>query len=129
MVGVGSATGLAQSDTRSTTADVTFGDQSPHYRTVYVADVTLPDDGFVALHDASFFTEGPVVGVSQPLDAGTYSNLPVEFDEMPDSPLTVAAILHRDTPSDGVFTHPDDGDTPYVGEDGVVYDTATISPE
>jgi hypothetical protein len=115
--------------TSTTGAAVTFEDQSPHYRTVFVAEVTLPDDGFVALHDASLFTEGPVVGVSPALEAGTYTNLPVQLDELPDGPLNVAAIPHEDTPSDGVFTHPDDGDTPYVGEDGVVHDIAEIRPE
>lgn len=141
-VGLGASTGLAQSDATSTgetastsdaqpasDASVAFEDQSPHYRTVYVEEVTLPDDGFLALHDASFFVEGPVVGVSAPLPAGTYTNLPVELDELPDEPLSVAAIPHQDTPSDGVFTHPNDGDTPYIGEYGVVNDTATIRPE
>ena len=129
-VGLGASSGLAQSDTESTTdATVTFDDQSPHYRTVTVAEVTLPDDGFVVLHDASFFTEGPVLGVSPPLSAGTYRNLPVQFDEVPDGPLTVAAIPHQDTPADGEFTYPDDGDAPYVGEDGAVYDLAEIRPE
>ncbi|WP_139246760.1 DUF7282 domain-containing protein [Halogranum amylolyticum] len=145
-VGLGATTGLAESDTESTTeseataesetestteseATVTLEDQSPHYRTVTVATVTLPDDGFVAVHDASFFTEGPVLGVSAPLSAGEYHKLPIVLDELPDGPLTVAAIPHEDTPSDGVFSYPEDGDAPYVGEGGVVHDYATLQPE
>ncbi|WP_157572914.1 DUF7282 domain-containing protein [Halogranum rubrum] len=111
------------------TIGVSIESQSPHHGTVYVEEVTVPESGFVAIHDASFFLEGQILGVSAPLAAGTYQNLPVVLDEMPDEPLTVSAIPHRDTPSDGTFTHPEDGDNPFIGEDGVVHDTATLQPE
>jgi hypothetical protein len=129
--GVGTTTSAASSDDTEPTqkASLTFADQSPHYGTVYVTDVTLPEDGFIALHDASFFTEGPVIGVSPPLAKGTYSKLPVEFYEYPDGPLTVAAMAHQDTPSDGVFTYPDDGDQPFFNDGTAVHDTAWISPD
>lgn len=123
------ATAAVEKQTETEAVTVTIDDQSPHYGTVYVADVTLPEAGFVALHDASFFIEGQVLGVSAPLPAGTYQNLPIVLDEMPEKTLNVAAIPHQDAPSDGVFTHPEDGDTPFVGESGVVHDIAELQPE
>ena len=118
-----------EQDTAQAAMNVTFEDQSPYHGTVYVAEATLSKGGFIALHDASFFQEGPVMGVSEPLSAGTYTQLPVSLDEVPDESHAVSAIVHHDTPSDGVFSYPEDGDKPVVDDNGVVADFGTLSPE
>lgn len=130
-VGVGSAVGAAESVDADATTDaaVVFEDQEYHYGTVSVAEAVLPVDGFVVLHALGTESEEPIVGVTPPLQRGTYRNLPLELDPYPEGPLTLAAVIHRDTPSDGVFTFPSDGDMPYVGDDGVVYDIAAVRPE
>lgn len=113
----------------STVPKVTIDDQSPHFGTVYVSDVAVPDTAFVAIHDASSFLEGPVLGVSAPLEAGTYPHLPVSLETYPADELSVAAIVHKDAPSDGVFTYPDSGDRPFIDDDGLVHDTARLAPD
>lgn len=130
-VGVGSAVGAAESADVNATADaaIVFEDQEYHYGTVSIAEAVLPVDGFVVLHALSSESEEPIVGVTPPLEEGTYRNLPLELDPYPEGPLTLAAVVHRDTPSDGVFTFPSDGDMPYIGDDGVVYDVAHVRPE
>ncbi|SFK65140.1 Tat (twin-arginine translocation) pathway signal sequence [Halogranum rubrum] len=130
-VGIGSTTAVADQDTSSSeeAPAVTIEDQSLHNGTVYISEATLPEDGFVALHNASSILEGPVLGVSAPLTEGSYSRLPIELDEYPDKPLTVAAIVHRDTPSDGVFTFPEDGDNSIVDDGLLTYDSAQMNPE
>lgn len=85
-------------------AEVTFNDQTTGGLQVVVAEVTLPDDGYVAIHDSTLLggnVKGSVVGVSRYLEAGTYSDLAVtlfETDEVPGLEDNAdPAVLTRDT--------------------------------
>jgi hypothetical protein len=59
---------------------VTFEDQTSNGTAVNVSSVTLPEDGYVTIHNDSLL-EGDVtesvIGVSEYLDAGTHENVTV----------------------------------------------------
>ncbi len=63
-------------------ATVTFDDQTTCGTSVTVKSATLPDGGFVAIHDSSLLdgkvTES-VIGVSDSLDAGTHEDIEVDL--------------------------------------------------
>jgi hypothetical protein len=59
------------------TAAVDFDDQSTDGESVTVDSVTVPDGGFVAIHNES----GAVIGVSESLEAGTTENVEVPLFE------------------------------------------------
>jgi hypothetical protein len=59
------------------TAAVDFDNQSTNGETVTVDSVTVPDGGFVAIHNES----GAVIGVSESLEAGTTENVEVPLFE------------------------------------------------
>lgn len=134
-VGVGvAATGLAsgaaaadESADAQATPSIEFDDQSVHHGTVYVEEATLPDGGFVALHHADSFSMGDVVGVSAPLRADTYQTLPIEIESLASGTHAVNAVLHHDSPHDGEFAFPDDGDEPLVVDGELVDDFAQIT--
>jgi hypothetical protein len=69
-------------DNETATASVTFEDQTSNGTTVNVSAVSLPEDGYVAIHNDSLLegeVTGSVVGVSEYLEAGDYENLTVEL--------------------------------------------------
>lgn len=96
----------------STTAEVTFSEQSSDGTTVTVDSVTLPDGGFVVLRNG----DGEVVGVSGYLEPGTHSDVTVTLDRSLDDGTTVlTAFLYEDSNGNGSF---DGEDCPYRDEDG-----------
>ncbi|WP_327051914.1 DUF7282 domain-containing protein [Halomicrococcus gelatinilyticus] len=66
-----SATAARQQNVQST---IEFQDQTANGTTVTVASATLPDGGFILIHNES----GAVVGRSNYLDAGTHENVEIE---------------------------------------------------
>jgi len=63
-------------------ATATFENQTSNGTAVNVSSVTLPEDGYVAIHNDSLLegnVTGSVIGVSEYLEAGTYENLTVEL--------------------------------------------------
>ncbi|QLC33073.1 PGF-CTERM sorting domain-containing protein [Halarchaeum sp. CBA1220] len=113
---------------------VSFSNQSSGGTVVTVDSVTLPDGGFVAIHDASV-TEGnvlgSVVGTSQYLAAGTHESVEVRLDE-PLSELgtrTLVAMPHADSDGDRAYTFvASNGETdgPYTAGGSAVVDTASV---
>ena len=102
-VGVGSLGGDA-------TASVLFDDQTSDGLSVVVASASLPADGYVTIHDATLLDGdalGSVVGVSEFLTAGSYTDLAVTLfdvpglDVPPDTMLmedqTLIAMPHQET--------------------------------
>ncbi|WP_276273773.1 DUF7282 domain-containing protein [Haloarcula litorea] len=68
------------------TATVTFDDQASNGTTVVVRNVSLPADGYVAIHDETLLqgeTVDSVVGVSGYLEAGVHENVTVTLFEVP----------------------------------------------
>ena len=82
-VAPGDGDGVDDNDTDvEETASVTFENQTSNGTAVSVASVTLPEDGYVTIHDDSLLqgeVTGSVIGVSEYLEAGTYENLTVSL--------------------------------------------------
>lgn len=115
VAGVGVAAGHEE------TADVVFDDQEAHGASVNVASVTLPDGGFVVLHDARSMFE--VIGHTQRLPDGTHEDVTVAIKRgkvakehrREDGPIV--AMPHRDTGIQGKYEFPD-ADPPYFNTPG-----------
>jgi PGF-CTERM protein len=106
-----------------------FPDQRSDGTTVYVESVTLPDGGFVAIHDnyttprnttievngtpTEIISSNSIIGVSSYLDPGTHQNVTVQLFNLPGeesdrAQLTqsyedMVATVHRDTNGNTAF--------------------------
>jgi PGF-CTERM protein len=125
------AAGTAQSDA----ATVTMSDQTTGGTTVVVDEVTLPDGGFVAIHDGTV-TEGgektfsSVIGSSGYLSAGTHENVTVHLDEPVEEDGTLVAMPHQDTDGDHTYSFVASSgaaDRPYTADGEVVIDPASVT--
>ncbi|QIB75824.1 PGF-CTERM sorting domain-containing protein [Halogeometricum borinquense] len=118
---------------QSSEASVSFAAQSSGGSTVVVENVTLPDGGFVTIHDASVADGnvlGSVVGSSAYLDAGTHENVTVHLDEPLSESGAFVAMPHRDTDGDRVYDFvADNGETdgPYTADGSAVISQANVT--
>lgn len=139
--------GLAASGTaiaQQSSASATFDDQATDGTSVTVQSATLPEGGFVAIHDAKLLQEGElfesVIGVSDALDAGTHEDLKVmlyqgvpgnEFDQsMLQKDQALIAMPHLDTNGNGTYdfvTSDGEADGPYTMNGKPVVNPAMIS--
>jgi hypothetical protein len=125
-----------------TTASVTFEDQTSDGTTVTVAEVTLPEDGYVAIHDSSLLdgeVVGSVIGVSEYREAGTYEDLNVTLFDVPGAEFneteltendTLIAMPHEETNNNTVYDFvATDGmeDGPFVADGQPVTDSAAVT--
>ncbi len=114
-------------------ASVTFDDQLSGGQTVTVANATLPEGGFVALHDATLQRGdvlASVVGASSFLEAGTHDDVTVQLSEPLTSDATLIAMPHKDTDGDRVYSFVADGgqtDGPYTSGGDPVIDDAKVT--
>ncbi|MDX5987461.1 MULTISPECIES: DUF7282 domain-containing protein [Haloferax] len=114
-------------------ASVSFEDQATGGTTVTVDSVTLPEGGFVTIHDASLSDGsvlGSVVGSSTYLDAGTHENVTVHLDDPIDESGTFVAMPHMDTDDDRVYSFVaanGNADGPYTADGGAVVDDAMVN--
>jgi hypothetical protein len=86
--------------TANGTATVQFKKQSTNGTTVTVQSVSLPDGGYVAIHDLREQKEdaiGNVIGVSGYLKAGTHKNVPVGLFEVPGGHFRPSVLQHNQT--------------------------------
>ena len=126
-------------------ASVTLADQDSDGTTLTIESVTLPEGGFVAIHDETLLegnVVGSVVGVSEHLDPGTHENVTVTLFDVPgaefdETELTesqaLIAMPHLDTNGNQTYdfvTTDGEADGPYVTDAGdpVVAD-ATVTVE
>ncbi|MGB9956611.1 DUF7282 domain-containing protein [Haloferax prahovense] len=115
------------------TASVSFENQATGGTTVTVDSVTLPDGGFVTIHDASVTDGnvlGSVVGSSAYLDAGTHENVTVHLDEPVGESGTFVAMPHMDSDGDRVYSFVaanGEADGPYTADGSAVVDTAMVN--
>ena len=126
-------------------ASITFENGTTEGETVTIESVTVPDGGFVAIHDASLLdgeVVSSVIGVSAHLEAGTHEDIEITLFEGVDGTTfdqehleeegALIAMAHRDTDSDEEydFVQNEGGnDDPYTENDEAVVDTATLSVE
>ncbi|GAA0667741.1 hypothetical protein ACFQDG_06995 [Natronoarchaeum mannanilyticum] len=128
-----------------TEAAVTFEDQETDGSTVTVDSVSLPDGGFVTIHDSSLFDEvvvDSVVGTSEYLEPGEHEDVEVqlydeemvpgaEFDQDAlEEDQTLIAMPHQDTNDNETYDFVEtDGeeDGPYTEDDVPIIDDAGVT--
>jgi hypothetical protein len=136
-------TETTEAESEQPNATVTFNNQTSDGTTVTVESVTLSEGGFVAIHNASLQegnTLGSVVGVSEPLSAGTHENVEVTLFDVPgqnfsegmmlEENQTLIAMPHFDTNSNGVYdfiTSNASEDGPYTANGSAVVDPGSVS--
>jgi PGF-CTERM protein len=118
---------------QSNSAAVTLSAQASGGHTVTVDSVTLPDGGFVTLHDASL-NDGAVlasvVGSSSYLEAGTHENVTVRLDEPLSEDTTLVAMPHRDSNDNRIYEFVSANgaaDGPYTADGSPVVDSAAVT--
>ena len=142
--GTAAAGGESGDDMDSDTASVTFDDQESTGTSVTVASATLPEGGFIAIHDSSLLDGAvleSVIGVSEYYEAGTVEDVDVslfneavrgaDFDmEMLEEDDTLIAMPHKDTNSnekyDFVRTNGNQ-DGPYTKDGEAVVDDGMVT--
>ncbi|MDS0259063.1 PGF-CTERM sorting domain-containing protein [Haloarcula sp. S1CR25-12] len=112
-------------------ASVTFANQTTGGDTVTVDSVTLPQGGYVTVHDATLGDDalGSVAGTSQYLEPGTYENVTVTLTDEA-SAGTYTAMAHQETDGDRTYEFvASNGQTdgPYTADGGAVVDSAAVS--
>lgn len=128
------ATGLAAVGTAQTDrATVTLDDQTIGAATIHVASATLPDGGFVTIHDARLndgAVLGSVRGSSAFLPAGTHEDVRIHLDTPVTEDTTLVAMPHKDTDGDRVYSFVSSNgqtDGPYANDGGPVVDDGQVT--
>lgn len=87
--------------------DTTFSDQNSGGRHVVVASVSLPEDGFVVIHDATLLQGRvfeSVIGVSKRLPAGVQADVAVYLTRpLSGANETLIAMPHKDSNDNGIY--------------------------
>ena len=118
---------------QESSATVEFSAQTSGGSTVTVDSVTLPDGGFVTLHDASLNDGnvlGSVVGSSAYLEAGTHENVTVRLDEPLSEDATLVAMPHMDTNDNRIYEFVSGNgqiDGPYTMDGDIVVASANVT--
>ncbi|WP_137287710.1 DUF7282 domain-containing protein [Halorussus salinisoli] len=136
-----------QTTTQPAVAAVTIENQTSNGTTVVVQSVTLPEGGFVVVHDVRGMMGGgragergrdqprhDVYGVSEFLEPGTHENVTVELDDPLNDSQRVVAVAHRDPNGNQSFDFLRSNrtaDRPYMqqGSNRPVHDFAFVTVE
>ncbi|MWG36870.1 DUF7282 domain-containing protein [Halomarina oriensis] len=119
---------------QSTSASVTVEDQTTDGSVVTIASASLPEGGFVTIHDDTL-QDGAVIesvrGTSEYQEAGNVTDLNVTLDTAFENTSTVIAMPHMDTNDNQQYdfvTSEGSDDGPYTNEDGSpVTDSAELT--
>ncbi len=134
----------ALQDEMQTNASVTFDDQDASGDAVTVQSVTVPDGGYVAIHDSALLegdAVGSVVGVSEYLEPGTHENVSVTLYDgvvgadfsntsAPNGTETFVAMPHEETGDNDTFAFVATNgsqDGPYMTDGEPVVDDASVT--
>ncbi|QLD84448.1 PGF-CTERM sorting domain-containing protein [Natronomonas halophila] len=120
---------------QSQSADATISQQTSGGTTVVVDEVTVPDGGFVTIHDSTVLDGGEAVftsvrGSSDYLEPGTHENVTVTLDEPLAEDDTLVAMPHRDTDGDRIYSFVSssgEADGPYTADGEAVVNTANVT--
>lgn len=126
---------ITGSDIPTPEVSIRFHDQSINSSSVTITSVTLPDGGFVIVHNQSHLRSGDplstAIGLSRYLPAGTHRNVTVALiDESVQQEQTLVAIPSRDTNGNETYDYiRSDGfqDVPYTAQNGSVTAQAVVS--
>lgn len=126
-------------------ASVAIDDQTSDGTTVTVANASLPEGGFVVIHESQSLAEGDalgsVIGTSAYLPPGTYEDLTITLFDVPgaefdrtalETDTAVTAMAHLDSNANETFDFvASDGtdDGPYLVNGSAVVDDATVTVE
>jgi len=128
--GIGALATPASADEHQ--ASVTFEDATSGGETMVVDEVTVPEGGFVTIHDDTLTdgeTLGSVVGTSAYLESGTHEDVVVHLDESVEGG-TFHAMAHQDTDNDRAYTFVSSNgqaDGPYTVDGDIVMDDADVT--
>ncbi|PSP72677.1 hypothetical protein BRC86_12020 [Halobacteriales archaeon QS_3_64_16] len=121
--------------TASGSAQVVFADQEAANdgTRVVVESATLPDGGFVVIHNESLMdgdVRSSMIGVSENLDAEQSEDIEISLANRIEETQTLYAVLYRDTDDDGEFEYEGVGattDQPYLDDSGsAIFDNAEV---
>ncbi|WP_137284335.1 DUF7282 domain-containing protein [Halorussus salinisoli] len=113
-------------------ASVTMDDQETEGEQVVIESVTMPEGGFVAIHDSSV-SEAPissVLGNSVYLEAGTHEDVTITLARPIEESQTLVAMPHLDTNDNQVYDFvlsTGELDGPYTTDGEVVIDSANVT--
>jgi PGF-CTERM protein len=135
LVASGATVGVGAVAAQQSSANASISEQTTGGQTVVVDEVTLPDGGFVTIHDATVLDGGESVftsvrGTSSYLESGTHENVTVKIDEPLKEDGTYVAMSHKDTDGDRIYTFVSSGgaaDGPYTADGSAVVDTANVT--
>ena len=121
--------------TPTSTAGIRFADQRVNGSMVTVRSVTLPQGGFVVVHNQSYLRGGDptqtAIGFSSYLSAGTHRNVSVTLaNGSIQQSQTLVAIPSQDTDNNRTYNYVrSDGfrDVPYTANNGAVTDRAAVT--
>ncbi len=113
-------------------ASVTFTSQTSGGSTITVDEVTLPDGGFVTIHDSTVSDDalGSVVGTSTYLEAGTHENVTIRLSEPLSESGDYVAMAHKDTNDNRAYEFVSsnaEADGPYTADGGAVIAAAPVT--
>ncbi|WP_425492907.1 DUF7282 domain-containing protein [Natrinema amylolyticum] len=114
-------------------AAVTIDAQTSGGSTVVVDEVTLPDGGFVTIHDSSLgdgAVLGSVVGSSAYLESGTHEDVTVYLEKPISEDDTLFAMPHTDSDEDRVYSFVSsngEADGPYTADGDIVMESAEVT--
>ncbi|WP_267639780.1 DUF7282 domain-containing protein [Haloarchaeobius amylolyticus] len=126
-------TAAAGQGTTAADAAVQFSGQTSGGSTVVVDEVTLPEGGFVTIHDATLGdgkTLESVRGTSQYLEPGTHEDVTVHLDDTLSSDATLFAMAHQDTNDDRTYSFVASSgsvDGPYTAGGDIVMQSADVA--
>ncbi|MFB6155235.1 MAG: hypothetical protein ABEJ22_05020 [Haloferacaceae archaeon] len=116
--------GTAGAASANEMASVTFEDQTARGTTVEVSEATLPDGGFVVVHDLQ--DDAAVVGHTGYKRPGTHEDLRIPLDGRASGSGMYLAMAHRNTGRPN-YEFPG-GDPPYLTSEGSpVVDAAMVT--
>lgn len=135
LVGMAGATAGAGAPNESNDeqATVSFEAQTSGGSTVVVEEVTLPEGGFVTMHDSSLEDGdvfGSVVGTSEYLEAGTHEDVTVSLEKPLTEDDTLFGMAHMDTDGDQIYSFVSSNgeeDGPYTVDEEPVMDGGDVT--
>ncbi len=133
LVGMAGATAGAPSESNDEHATVSFAAQTTGGSTVVVEEVSLPEGGFVTMHDSSLEDGdvfGSVVGTSAYLEAGTHEDVTVSLEKPLTEDDTLFGMAHMDTDGDQIYSFVSSNgeeDGPYTVDGEPVMDSGDVT--
>jgi len=121
-------------DDEGETASVTINEQETEGDQVVIESATLPEGGFIAIHDSSV-AEAPlssVLGNSVYLEPGTHENVTITLARPIEESQTLIAMPHLDTNDNEVYDFvlsTGELDGPYTVDGEVLVDQAEVTLE